>query len=93
MKTWNAKIFSRHWIQNPDINYDSSFHHLQRPRNHGRTPVFLGTRVPFKTLMDYLEAEHPLADFLDDFPTVTHEQFIAALVEAKEAVLTHARVT
>jgi uncharacterized protein (DUF433 family) len=46
----------------------------------GGTPVFVGTRVPFKSLMDYLEAGHPLEDFLDDFPSVTREQAIAALV-------------
>ncbi|HET6230668.1 MAG TPA: DUF433 domain-containing protein [Longimicrobiaceae bacterium] len=42
-------------------------------------PVFVGTRVPVKNLIDYLEAGHPLDEFLDDFPSVTHEQAIAAL--------------
>jgi uncharacterized protein (DUF433 family) len=37
----------------------------------GGTPVFVGTRVPFQTLLDYLEAGQPLAEFLDDFPTVS----------------------
>ena len=55
------------------------------------TPVFVGTRVPFRTLLDYLEAGRPLAEFLDDFPTVTREQAVAALEEAGEAVLEHAR--
>jgi uncharacterized protein (DUF433 family) len=55
------------------------------------TPVFVGTRVPFKTLMDYLEAGQPLAEFLDDFPTVPKEQAIAALEQAKEALLARAR--
>ncbi len=54
-------------------------------------PVFVGTRVPFRALIDYLEGGHPLADFLDDFPTVTREQVVAALEEAGEAVLVHAR--
>jgi len=58
----------------------------------GGTPVFRGTRVPFQTLIDYLEAGHSLAEFLDDFPTVSHEQSIAALEQAKEAVLASARV-
>ena len=40
----------------------------------GGLPVFAGTRVPVKTLMDYLEKGHPLDDFLDDFPTVTRRQ-------------------
>lgn len=78
--------------ENPKVenmNKPSAIH--SDPEIMGGTPVFLGTRVPFQTLIDYLEAGHPLADFLDDFPTVTHEQVIAALEEAKEAVLAHAR--
>ena len=55
------------------------------------TPVFVGTRVPFRALVDYLEGGHPLSDFLADFPTVTHEQAVAALEEAGEALLEHAR--
>ena len=55
-------------------------------------PVFAGTRVPFQTLIDYLEDGQTLADFLADFPTVDREQAIAALEEAKEAVLAHARL-
>lgn len=55
------------------------------------TPVFVGTRVPFQALIDYLEAGQPLADFLEDFPTVSKEQAIAALEQAKEALLTRAR--
>ena len=55
------------------------------------TPVFVGTRVPFRVLIDYLEAGRGLAEFLDDFPTVVREQAIAALEEAGEAVLAHAR--
>ena len=54
-------------------------------------PVFVGTRVPFRTLLDYLEGGHPLDEFLDDFPTVRREQVIAALEEAGEAVLANAR--
>ena len=47
----------------------------------GGTPVFVGTRVPVKALLDYLEGGHRLDDFLDDFPTVTREQVVAALEE------------
>jgi len=54
------------------------------------TPVFVGTRVPFQTLLDYLEAGDPLDEFLDDFPTVSREQAIAALEQAKEALLANA---
>jgi uncharacterized protein (DUF433 family) len=44
-------------------------------------PVFAGTRVPVRTLLDYLQAGEPLGEFLDDFPTVTREQAVAALRE------------
>jgi uncharacterized protein (DUF433 family) len=45
----------------------------------GGTPVFRGTRVPFQALLDYLEGGQTLAEFLDDFPTVTRESAISAL--------------
>jgi uncharacterized protein (DUF433 family) len=55
------------------------------------TTVFVGTRVPFQTLLDYIEAGQPLSEFLEDFPTVSKEQAIAALEQAKEALLARAR--
>jgi uncharacterized protein (DUF433 family) len=61
------------------------------PEILGGTPVFVGTRVPFKNLIDYLEGGHPLDEFLDDFPSVTREQAIAALEEAQEALSDRAR--
>ena len=56
---------------------------------HG-TPVFAGTRVPVQTLLDYLEAGDPLEVFLDDFPTVTEAQAIAALEQAKHLLVSRA---
>ncbi len=50
----------------------------------GGTPVFVGTRVPMRTLLDYLEAGDSLEVFLDHFPSVSREQTIAALELAKE---------
>ncbi len=47
--------------------------------------VFRGTRVPVKTLFDYLEHGHSLDEFLDDFPTVGREQAIGELTEARES--------
>lgn len=44
----------------------------------GGTPVFVGTRVPARTLLDYLEAGDALGDFLEDFPSVTREQAVVA---------------
>ena len=42
---------------------------------------------PFQTLLDYVEAGDPLAEFLEDFPTVSLEQVVAALEQAKDALL------
>src|SRR5207247_7499735 len=55
------------------------------------TTVFVGTRVPFQTLIDYLEAGMPLSELLEDFPTVSKEQAVAALEQAKDALLARAR--
>jgi len=61
------------------------------PEIMGGTAVFIGTRVPLATLLDYLQAGQPLSEFLEDFPTVTREQVIAALEQAKETLLARAR--
>jgi uncharacterized protein (DUF433 family) len=47
-------------------------------------PCFAGTRVPIQTLIDHLEAGDSIEDFLDGFPTVSRDQVIAFLKEAKE---------
>lgn len=57
------------------------------PEVLGGTPVFSGTRVPFQALLDYLEGGQTLAEFLDDFPTVTRDAAIAALEQAKLLLL------
>jgi uncharacterized protein (DUF433 family) len=56
------------------------------PKILGGIPVFVGTRVPVKNLIDYLEAGDSLDDFLQAFPAVSREQAIAALEIAKEAL-------
>jgi len=61
------------------------------PEILGGTPVFVGTRVPVKTLYDYLGAGDTLDEFLNDFPSVTREQAVAALELARE--MTEARAT
>ena len=48
-------------------------------------PCFAGTRVPIQNLMDYLEGGDSIDDFLEGFPTVSREQVIAFLEEAKKA--------
>lgn len=56
----------------------------------GGTPVFVGTRVPVKTLLDYLEAGDSLDEFLDHFPSVSREQAVAVLELAKDMLMAHA---
>lgn len=56
----------------------------------GGTPVFAGTRVPLKNLVDYLAAGDPLERFLDHFPSVTREQAVAALEIAGDLLASHA---
>ena len=53
----------------------------------GGTPVFRGTRVPVQTLIEYLEGSQTIDEFLNGFPTVTREQVIAFLEEAKARML------
>jgi uncharacterized protein (DUF433 family) len=56
------------------------------PEIQGGIPVFVGTRVPVKTLFDYLEAGDSLATFCDDFPSVPKKLCVATLEQAREAV-------
>ena len=49
----------------------------QDPEIHGGTPVFTGTRVPIKALIDHLKAGESLDCFLEGFPSVSREQVIA----------------
>jgi uncharacterized protein (DUF433 family) len=58
----------------------------QRPRDHDGGPVFVGTRVPVYNLFDYLEAGDSLDEFLEQFPSVSRDQAVAALEFAKESV-------
>lgn len=51
------------------------------------TPVFRGTRVPVRTLIDYLESGDSLDTFLDHFPSVRREQAVAALELAKKMLV------
>jgi uncharacterized protein (DUF433 family) len=50
-------------------------------------PVFSGTRVPFATFLQYLEAGETLDDFLDDFPSLTRDAAVRALEYAKSLVV------
>ena len=53
-------------------------------------PCFDGTRVPIQNLIDYLEGGDSIDDFLEDFPSVSRQQVISFLEEAKESVLARA---
>lgn len=53
----------------------------------GGAPVFAGTRVPVQTLLDYLEAGDSIDEFLQGFPSVTRQQVIAFLEEAKDRLV------
>jgi uncharacterized protein (DUF433 family) len=59
----------------------------QNPLLMGGTPCFAGTRVPVKSLFDYLEAGDSLDEFLEQFPTVTHDMAVNVLEASRQALL------
>ena len=59
----------------------------RNPEVQGGIPVFRNTRVPIRTMFDFLEAGDSLQDFLREFPSVTREQAVRVMEEAKEALL------
>ncbi len=60
------------------------------PEILGGTPVFVGTRVPLRNLIDYLEGGYSLDEFVDAFPSVSREQAVAALEAANEMLAARA---
>ncbi len=60
------------------------------PDIQGGAPVFVGTRVPVKTMFDYLEAGDTLALFCADFPSVSQQACIATLEQARASLVTDA---
>jgi uncharacterized protein (DUF433 family) len=60
------------------------------PEIMGGEPVFVGTRVPVKTLWDHLEAGDTLDLFLESFPSVTRKKALAVLELAKDELITRA---
>jgi uncharacterized protein (DUF433 family) len=60
---------------------------VQDPEILSGTPVFAGTRVPVRNLLDYLESGYTLDEFLDDFPSATREQVISFLEQASAKLL------
>lgn len=57
------------------------------PEVHSGMPVFVGTRVPVQTFVEYLEGGYDLDEFLDHFPSVRREQAITFLEQATQAYL------
>ncbi len=57
------------------------------PNILGGEPVFVGTRVPVRSLFDHLEAGDSISDFLEGFPSVTREQVIAVLEAFRRELL------
>jgi len=53
----------------------------------GGEPVFRGTRVPFKILIEYLEGGETLDQFLEQYPSVSRELAIAAIEEARSSLV------
>jgi uncharacterized protein (DUF433 family) len=53
----------------------------------GGEPVFRGTRVPFKVLIDYLEGGDTLDEFLEHYPSVSRELAITAIEEARQSLV------
>jgi len=53
----------------------------------GGEPVFRGTRVPFKVLIDYLEGGDTLDEFLEQYPSVSRELAISAIEEARQSLV------
>jgi uncharacterized protein (DUF433 family) len=69
---------------------------ISYPEILGGTTVFAGTRVPVRTLFDYLEDDYSLTEFLEFFPSVTRELALAILEQAEhsfEAPNSHASTT
>ena len=54
----------------------------------GGTPVFKGTRVPVRSLFDYLESNYTLDEFLECFPTVQRDMALRVLARSESALLT-----
>ncbi len=52
----------------------------------GGVPVFAGTRVPVRTMLDYIEHDRPLAEFLDDFPTVDRALALGVIEHMKQVI-------
>ena len=60
---------------------------IREPNILGGEPVFRGTRVPFKILIEYLEGGETLDQFLEQYPSVSRELAISAIEEARSSLV------
>jgi len=56
----------------------------------GGTPVFKGTRVPVRTLFEYLENDYSLEEFLECFPSLSRDHIRQVLERSEQALLSPA---
>jgi uncharacterized protein (DUF433 family) len=57
------------------------------PETMGGTPVFSGTRVTIQSLFDYIETGETIEEFLENFPSVSHDQAIEVLEKVKSKII------
>ncbi len=57
----------------------------------GGEPVFRGTRVPFRILIEYLEGGDSLDEFLQQYPSVSRELAVSAIEEARLSLISQLR--
>lgn len=60
------------------------------PEILGGAPVFKGTRVPIKTLFEYLENDYSVEEFIECFPSVNRQQVNKVLERSEQALLSPA---
>lgn len=73
------------WVMNKTTNLTTLPIHSD-PEIMGGAPVFIGTRVPARTLYDYLADGNSLDEFLDNFPSVSREQALQLLDHSAESL-------
>ena len=84
---WRGRYAFRRGTEYPPVDMDRAQIVHSDPEILGGEPVFVGTRVPVRTLLVYLEGGETLDEFLDNFPTVTREQAVAFLEESATTLL------
>lgn len=82
--TWAPSPYARQSVaqSGPAVRSDSDI--------RGGELVFVGTRVPLRAMLDYLEAGDSLNEFLEDYPSVSRSQAVAALRQAERTMVSHA---